>query len=96
LCGCTYLNSGKMLIVPEFVSGESFPGFEFVKIPRDEAYAVCALSLGEARVMIPSGFPRTTAALKAAGYSPVEVEMSEFYKGDGGVTCLCSPIYKIF
>jgi dimethylargininase len=46
--------------------------------------------------MIPSGFPRTTAALKAAGYSPVEVEMSEFYKGDGGVTCLCSPIYKIF
>ena len=96
LCGCTYLNKKRVLIVPELVSPESLPGFEFVSIPRDEAYAADALYLGEGRVLIPSGFPRAAAKLKAADYKPIEVDISEFYKGDGGVTCLCSPVYRIF
>jgi dimethylargininase len=47
-------------------------------------------------VIIPSGFPKTATKLKEEGYKPVEVEMSEFHKGDGGVTCLCSPVYNLF
>jgi dimethylargininase len=46
--------------------------------------------------MIPSGFPEARAKLKRAGYKPIELEMSEFHKGDGGVTCLSSPVYKLF
>jgi dimethylargininase len=96
LCGCSYLNNKTMIIAPDLVSPESFPGFRFVKIPEEEGYAADALYLGEGRVLIPSGFPRTIINLKEGGYKPVEVEMSEFYKGDGGVTCLCSPVYKTF
>jgi dimethylargininase len=96
LCGCTYLNNKRVLIVPELVDPESLPGFEFVSIPRDEAYAADALYLGEGRVLIPSGFPKTAAKLKGAGYEPIDVDISEFYKGDGGVTCLCSPVYRLF
>jgi len=96
LCGCSYLNHKTMIIAPDLVSPESFPGFRFVTIPREEAYAADALYLGEGRVLVPSGFPKTIMKLRDAGYKPTEVEMSEFYKGDGGVTCLCSPIYKLF
>jgi len=96
LCSCSYLNHKTMIIAPDLVSPESFPGFRFVAIPREEAYATDALYLGEGRVLIPSGFPKTIIKLRDAGYKPTEVEMSEFYKGDGGVTCLCSPIYKLF
>lgn len=96
LCGCTYLNNRKIVAVRELIDPESFPGFEFLFIPREEAYAADALYLGERRVLIPSGFPRTAEKLKTAGYKPVETEISEFYKGDGGVTCLCSPVYKLF
>jgi len=96
LCGCSYLNRKTMIIAPDLVSPELFPGFRFVTISREEAYAADALYLGEGRVLIPSGSPKTIMKLREAGYKPTEVEMSEFYKGDGGVTCLCSPVYKLF
>jgi len=96
LCGCSYLNHRTMIIAPDLVSPELFPGFRFITISREEAYAADTLYLGEGRVLVPSGFPKTMMKLREADYKPVEVEMSEFYKGDGGVTCLCSPVYKLF
>jgi dimethylargininase len=96
LCGCSYLNQGTIIITPDLVDPKSFPGFRLVKIPLEEAYATDALYVGGGRVIIPSGFLKTTSKLKEAGYKPVEVDMSEFYKGDGGVTCLCSPVYNLF
>lgn len=96
LCGCSYLTNGQMIIAPELVDTESFPDFRFITIPKEETYACDSLYVGEGRVVIPSGFPTAARRLKQAGYKPIEVEMSEFYKGDGGVTCLSSPVYKLF
>lgn len=96
LCGASYLNRKTMIIAPDLVDPKLFPGFRFIRIPREEAYAADALYLGEGRVLIPRGFPKTSMNLKEAGYKPVELDVSEFHKGDGGVTCLCSPLYKLF
>jgi dimethylargininase len=96
LCGCSYLSQRTMMIAPDLVSPKSFPGFRFITIPLEEAYASDALYVGEGRVIIPSGFSKTVVKLRDAGYKPVEVDVSEFRKGDGGVTCLCSPVYKLF
>ncbi len=96
LCGCSYLSKGTMIIAPDLVSPQSFPGFRSVTLPDEDAYAADALYLGESRVLIPSGYPKASRKLKEAGYKPVEVDMSEFWKGDGGVTCLSSPVYKLF
>jgi len=96
LCGCSYLSNGKMLIVPELLDPKLFPGFEHILVPENEAYAAEALYLGEGRVMIPAGFPKTSKRLRETGYRPVEVELSEFYKGDGGVSCLSQPVWKIY
>jgi len=96
LCGCSYLSEGKMIIAPDLVSPNLFPGFEFVSLSIEEAYAADALYLGDGEVLIPSGFPDVNEKLEEAGYEAVEVEMSEFQKGDGGVTCLCSPVYRLF
>ena len=95
LCGCAYLNNKTMIIAPELVDTKSFPGFNFISIPKEEIYAADALYLGERKVLIPSGYATANAKLKGAGYKPIEVEMSEFWKGDGGVTCLNSPLYKL-
>ncbi len=96
LCGCSYLSRRTMIIAPDLVNPKSFPGFRFITIPLEEAYATDALYVGEGRVIIPSGFPKTSTKLKEAGFMPVEVDVSEFYKGDGGVTCLCSPVFNLF
>jgi dimethylargininase len=95
LCGSAYLTERDMMIANEMVDPRSFPNFHFIIIPKEEIYACDALYLGERRVMIPTGFPRTTMKLKQAGYKPIEIDVSEFHKGDGGVTCLSSPVYKI-
>ena len=96
LCGCSYLNNGTMIIAPELVAAECFPGFRFITIPKEEAYACDALYVGDSRVIIPAGFDGVARKLRTAGYRPLEVDVSEFYKGDGGVTCLSSPVYKLF
>ena len=95
LCGCSYLTNRDLIIAPEVVDPHSFSGFQFITIPKEEVYACDALYVGDERVIISSGFTRATAKLKSAGYKPIEVEMSEFHKGDGGVTCLSSPVYKL-
>jgi len=96
LCGCSYLTDREMIIAPELLDTRSFPGFRFITIPKEETYACDSLYVGDGKVMIPSGFPEAAMKLKQAGYEPIEVEMSEFRKGDGGVTCLSSPVYKLF
>jgi dimethylargininase len=96
LCGCSYLNNGTMIIAPDLVNPDSFPRFKFIRIPERESYAADALYIGEDKVLIPSGFPRTVAKLKDAGYRPIEIDVSEFRKGDGGVTCLSSPVFELF
>lgn len=95
LCGCAYLNDKTVIIAPELINTKSFPGFKFISIPKEETYAADALYLGERKVLIPSGCATAYARLREAGYRPIEVDISEFWKGDGGVTCLSSPIYKL-
>ena len=70
-----------------------FQGFKLIEIPKNELYANNMLYLGEERVLIPSGYPKTKEKLKKHGFKPIEVNVSEFWKGDGGVTCLNSPLY---
>jgi dimethylargininase len=94
LCGCSYLTNKTMIITPDLISTDNFRGFKFVKFAKSDAYASDALYLGEGRVVIPSGYPNASRKLRNSGFMPVEVDVSEFRKGDGGVTCLCSPIYK--
>lgn len=96
LCGCSYLSNGVMMIAPDLIDPGFFPNFRFIKIPESEAYATDALHLGEGKVLIPAGYPETVKKLKEEGYHPIEVHISEFWKGDGGATCLSSPVYKLF
>ncbi|MDA4131165.1 MAG: amidinotransferase, partial [Thaumarchaeota archaeon] len=94
LGACTYLSNRTILVAPELVNPLSFPGFSFVNVPTEESYAANVLYLGDKKVLMPSGFPRSRSKLIQAGYEPEEVNLSRFQKGDGSVTCLCSPVYK--
>lgn len=95
LCACSYLDGNRILLAPDLLHASSFAGFDFVSVPEKEAYASEALYLGEKEVLIPSGYPQTARHLRDAGYKPVETDLSEFNKGDGGVSCLSAPVYKI-
>jgi dimethylargininase len=39
-------------------------------------------------VLVAAGYPQFAAELAARGFNPLELEMSEFQKMDGGLSCL--------
>lgn len=85
--GMTYLDNNRILLSGEFIEHPAFDDFEKIIVAEEEAYAANLLYLN-GTVVIPSGFPKTKAQLKALDYPVLEVDMSEFQKIDGGLTCL--------
>jgi dimethylargininase len=87
LSAVTHLGDGTLLAVEDFVLPPALAGFPVLRVPAAEGYACNALGIGD-KVILPAGFPKTAATLKAYGYDVLLVPTTEFAKADGGVTCL--------
>lgn len=62
-------------------------GMDVIAVPEDEAPAANCLAV-HGSAILPSGNPRTAAALWHRGFQVLTVPVGEFAKADGGVTCL--------
>jgi dimethylargininase len=60
---------------------------KLIRVPGAEAYAANCVRVNDA-VLIARGYPRLDDALRAEGLRPVHLQMSEFRKMDGGLSCL--------
>ena len=87
LSAVTHLGDGTLLAVEDFDLPPALAGFPVLRVPADEGYACNALGIGD-KVILPAGYPKTAATLKAHGYDVLLVPTTEFAKADGGVTCL--------
>ncbi|MBM4372460.1 MAG: hypothetical protein FJ098_12445 [Deltaproteobacteria bacterium] len=85
--GVTLLGHGALLMTSDHAGSEAFQGFDAVVVPEEERYAANGLWVRD-RVLLAAGHPRTTGRLLRRGCAVVELEMSEFRKMDGGLTCL--------
>lgn len=62
-------------------------GYDIIKVPLEEEPASNCIAIGNG-VIAPVGAPKTVAVLRGLGMEVHEVDMSEFQKGDGSLTCL--------
>lgn len=85
--GVSYLENNILLATGEFLNKPQFEGFKIIPIDADEAYAVCSLWVND-KVIVPDGFPKTLAKIQAEGFDTITVDVSEFQKIDGGLSCL--------
>jgi len=85
--GIAYLDNNNLVVMEELAGRREFAGYNLVRVPAEESYA-CNCVLVNDRVLLPSGFPRLNAALTSLGYRPLLLDMSEFRKMDGGLSCL--------
>jgi dimethylargininase len=88
--GLSYLGEGRLAVVDELASHPPLQqpaSFEQVVVDPAEAYAANCVRVND-RVLIAAGYPRFEAALAALGYSTEALDMSEFRKMDGGLSCL--------
>lgn len=87
LTDATYVGQGIMVVWDEFADAPALREFDKVIVPNEEAYAANTLGIGK-YVIVPAGYPKTIERLRAEGFEVLQVPMSEFYKADGGVSCL--------
>lgn len=85
--GVSYLEDNNLLVSGEFLSHPEFSDFNIIEVPAKESYAANSLWIND-RVLVPRGYPVTRRAIIGAGYETIELEMSEFRKLDGGLSCL--------
>jgi len=85
--GVAYLEHNNIIACGEFLRKEEFLNFNILEIHEEECYAANCLWVND-RVLIPKGYPKARDVIIRAGYPIIEVEVSEFQKLDGGLSCL--------
>ena len=85
--GLSCLAGERLLLIPELAGHPAFAHHDRLVIDADEAYAANAVQVND-RVLVAAGHPKLVATLRAHGYAPLELDMSEFAKLDGGLSCL--------
>jgi dimethylargininase len=85
--GVSYLENNNMLVSGELVHYKEFNGFNLIHIDDDESYAANSLWVN-GTVIVPDGFPNTRKKIGKAGYKTISLDVSEFQKVDGGLSCL--------
>lgn len=85
--GISYIGDKAMVVMDEMAENLAFSGFDLIRVSDEESYAANCVRVNH-RVLVASGFPGLTFDLKARGFNPLLLEMSEFQKMDGGLSCL--------
>lgn len=85
--GIAYLQDNRLLAHGEFLGHALLADFETIPVPAAEGYAANSLWIN-GRVLVPAGFPGTIRAIAKTGCEIVPLDVSEFRKLDGGLSCL--------
>jgi dimethylargininase len=85
--GLGYLEDDNLLACGEFLSKPEFQQYNLLQVDSEESYAANSVWVN-GTVLVPEGFPKTSKLIASAGYKVREVDVSEFQKLDGGLSCL--------
>jgi dimethylargininase len=85
--GVSYLENETVVVACNLENHPAFAGFRKIHIPENESYAANSLWINDT-VLVPEGFPVTRERIEKAGYTTATLDMSEFRKVDGGLSCL--------
>ena len=85
--GIAYLGDNRLVLVDTLAEMEAFKGYDIVRVEPSENYAANCVRVND-YVSIAAGFPGFQKTMRSFGYSVMALEMSEFQKMDGGLSCL--------
>lgn len=85
--GIASLGDGRLALIDALAEHPAFHGYEIIRLEPQENYAANCVRVND-YVLVASGFPVFQQALQDHGYRPLPLNMSEFQKMDGGLSCL--------
>ena len=85
--GLGYLENNKLVACGEFLTKPEFQKYDIIEIDPEMSYSANSVWIN-GTVLVPKGYQATSEAVKKAGYAVREVDVSEYRKIDGGLSCL--------
>ena len=85
--GIAYLEERTLAACGEMLFRDEFAEFTILQVPENECYGANCIWVN-GKVLVPAGHPQTSGIIQEAGYPILEVDVSEFQKLDGGLSCL--------
>ncbi|MDI6694431.1 MAG: hypothetical protein QME21_05235 [Anaerolineales bacterium] len=85
--GIAYLGDRQLAVIQALANHPAFREYELLELPLGEEYAANCVLVNE-YVLMAAGYPRFQKILVEAGHRLILLEMSEYQKMDGGLSCL--------
>ena len=85
--GIAYLGERRFLIAPGFPPTDELARCDMIEVAAGEVYAANAVRVND-EILIAAGCPTLAGTLDKLGYRVRALDMSEFSKMDGGLSCL--------
>jgi dimethylargininase len=85
--GMVYLRNKHLVVMDEMAESPQFAGYDVIRVIPEESYAANCVLVND-YVLLPAGNPKLQGELERRGYKIMALEMSEFRKMDGGLSCL--------
>ena len=85
--GIACIGEHQLVVMEELAERPGFRGYELIRVAPGESYAANCVRVND-YVLIPAGFPNLAAELTRRGFKLLPLEVSEFQKMDGGLSCL--------
>jgi dimethylargininase len=85
--GLTCLGERRLVVIDGLAAHQAFRGYDLVRVEPGEEYAANCVRVND-HVLLAAGYPALEATLRRLGYAVIVLEMSEFQKMDGGLSCL--------
>ncbi len=85
--GIAWLSGRRLVVIDSLAGDPAFAGWDLVRVDPAEDYAANCVAVNDA-LFFAKGFPRLERRLADLGYRPLDLDMSEFQKMDGGLSCL--------
>ncbi len=85
--GISWLGGRRILATAEIAEHEALIEWEVVRVPDGEEYAANCIAVN-GTLLVAGGFPKTRALLGGLGFEIAPLDVSEYRKMDGGLSCL--------
>lgn len=84
---CTYVGNNAVVMFPGHFDDRILSEYRKIMVNQREAHSANCLSVN-GKVLVQKGYPNAKKLIENEGFETIEIEMSEFRKGGGSLTCL--------
>jgi dimethylargininase len=84
---CTALADGRLLVNRAWIDSVALAGHELINVPEAEPWGANVALVGS-KVLLAAAHVQTAKLIESLGFTVQAIDLSEFAKAEGGVTCL--------